>query len=126
MKIMHDNPTALAKRIFFIAYESCGGVLGMGVFREKSDVTEEQLWDNLVNAGDYSYNPRRNPSKTPYADYCFGRMMKFGLTINTDSIEISDREPHLAYQGWSKFYSTYQSLVDAAIDSLKEEGVNAL
>jgi hypothetical protein len=47
----NENALRLAKRMMFLAYEACGGPMGMGIFQARSNVTEEQVWINASNSG---------------------------------------------------------------------------
>ena len=43
-KVDCKNPEAVVKRAFFLAYQACERETGMGVFRARSGVTEDQVW----------------------------------------------------------------------------------
>jgi len=105
----------LAKRIFFLAYEACGGPRGMRVFQ--ADVNEEMVWNNVRGQGDYPMSFDR-PGH-PYGDYVFGRMMKLGFAVYSDSVEmLDDHIPLEDYQSWCVKYPTSEDLAKAAIESL--------
>ena len=120
MLIKHNNPTELAKEIFWLAWQACGGPVGMGFLQDRSGVTRDDVWNNISSAGDYPMN--HNPPNKPYGDYVFGRMMKLGLKLRSDGIEISDLEPRSDYQGWCIVYKTYQDLVNTALVNLSDGG----
>ena len=50
-----DQTVAIVKRAMFLAYQACGGPLGMGVFQDRGAVTEEQVWKNVCTNGDYLF-----------------------------------------------------------------------
>lgn len=116
MFLKHENPTALAMEIFWLAWQACPGPCGMGIFQNKPSATKDSVWNNITNQGDYPCN-FNHPSE-PYADYVFGRMMKLGLEIRVDGIEIREFEPRSDYQSWCRTYPTVQKLVDTAFDNL--------
>ena len=89
MIIKTDDPVGLAKEIFWLAWQACGGPLGMGVLQDRGGITKEDVWQNVSISGDYPVS--RNKSDSPYADYVFGRMMKFGLKIADGCLDIPDR-----------------------------------
>jgi hypothetical protein len=122
MKINHDNPTAVAKRAFFLAYEACGGTSGNGFMQARSGANEQMVWDNVMSAGDYAFNPNPSVSR-PRADYVMGRMMKFSLDIGPDSITCGDHEISRDYQGWAGTYDSYDALLTAAVESVNAETV---
>ena len=115
------NPVSVTKRAFFIAYEACGGPAGMGFLQARQGATEEDVWNNVVVAGDYPVNLRDSEAKEVYGDYVMGRMMKLGLTPKETGVEVSESTPRADYQAWCKTYPEYSDLVEAAIKSLTEE-----
>ena len=96
----------IAKRMLFLAYQSAL-VVGMGQFQARDGVTEEEVWASAA------VNDNR-----VYSDYCFGRMMKFRVSITANNVQFDEGELHHDYQSWCGKYSTYQELYDAAIKSL--------
>ena len=124
---------AVARRAFYLAYQACGGPMGMGIFQARSDVTEDHVWQNVCTNADYTFSPVPNKDITEgaapdtdvdvYGDYVFGRMMKLGIRYNTaqGTIKIRDdatETPRRACQAWALKYPTYRSLVDAAIATI--------
>lgn len=113
--------TDVVKRAFFLAYQACGGAVGLGVLQDRGGVTEEHVWGNVLTRGDYPTLPGQteNPSR-PYGDYVFGRMMKMGckFTNSTGEIEISDSKPRGDYQAWCGKYPSHETLFVAAANSL--------
>jgi hypothetical protein len=116
MLVEHENPTELAKEIFWLAWQACGGPMGMGFLQDRSGVTRDDVWGNVNNAGDYPMN--HNKANEPYADYVFGRMMKVGVTILKDGIEMRDFEPRADYQSWCRTYRTVEDLVNKAVENV--------
>jgi len=114
------SPKRVAKRAFFLAWSACGGPLGMGWLQNTPNAGEEDVWQNIQEAGDY---PGRNPveSGKAYADYVFGRMMKLGLKFDRDSVTVQDNAPTRDYQAWCCRYTTYEALVEAALASILGE-----
>lgn len=110
----------VAKRMCFLAYEACGGPVGMGFLQARGDATEADVWQNIVNMGDYpgASLPRNGKLN---ADYVFGRMMKLRFSYDQDSVTVPDITPDRAYQRWSRKweYPTYEALVEDAIKTLK-------
>ena len=102
---MSDAKT-IAKRMLWLAYQASRPV-GMGMLHFTEDKTEEEIGEAQENEIGYA------------ADYCFGRMMKFGVRVNGDSIEYSDFPLSADYQSWSIKYRTYSDLEAAARESLK-------
>lgn len=106
----------LVKRAFFLAYNACGGSLGMGIFQARTSVTEDQVWQNVLTRGDYGGGFGNDRPERPYGDYVFGRMMKMGCEFNESkgTVDISDSPTRWDYQGWSGVYKTYEALFVAA------------
>lgn len=119
MKIETKNAAEVVKEAFWIAYQACGGPLGMGVFQARSGATKEDVWNNVQNAGDYSGCFRKQEANDAYGDYVFGRMMKLGLKWDESSVTCRDEAPRHDYQAWCNKYPTYQSLVEAAIKNIE-------
>lgn len=113
-----EEAVSLAKRMFFLAYEACGGPVGMGFFQAREGITEEQVWQNVCIEGDYTANFRGSNEKRPYGDYVFGRMMKWGCNLNDATAEVRQEKFRPDYQGFSRIYRTPEDLVSAAIASL--------
>lgn len=124
-KITHSNPQKLVRRAFFLAYEACGGPAGMGFLQAVDKATEEDVWNNIVCAGDYSLQINEKPNTQPYADYVFGRMMKLHLVCTEDGVEIPNTKPRPDYQSWCIQYPTYEALIQASIKSLEEEEIES-
>jgi hypothetical protein len=113
---------ALVKRAFFIAYGACGGTSGLGFLQARSSVTEDQVWQNVAQRGDYpAVGPGIKTAKDgmmdAYGDYVFGRMMKLSVKFDPKNgvIQVSDSNPRPDYQGWSGGrFPSYASLIEEA------------
>ena len=120
MQIVCSSPESaytLAKRILFLAYEA-SQVFGMGVFKAEDGITEDQVWTNVLNKGDYPGRCQFDNEKI-YADYVFGRMMKTRFVLNGNTISYNGVDkPHCDFQSWSIKYNTYTKLFQAALKSL--------
>ena len=130
-KINKDKVDAVLRRIFYVAWNNCGGTSGMGWLQDAPDATEEQVWENVTSRGDYpGANIMRKPAvgineKTmkgeASADYVFGRMMKLHVDfdINEGTITVRDDQPRPDYQGWARGkIKTYDDLVFTALVEL--------
>lgn len=118
MIVSVSKPEQFVKRMFFLLWQACGGPLGLGVFQDAPEATEDEVFENVKTAGDYP----TKLTKELYGDYVFGRMMKWGCDIREDgSIEIKDREFRPDYQGFSKVYGNNEAIVNAAAKSLNVE-----
>lgn len=106
----------LVKRIYWLAWLACFGTQGAGFLQDRPGATEDEVWNNILNYGDYAGNPNLKPGKV-YGDYVFGRMMKLGVEFNEakKTVTVPDRETAIDYQGWSGQYPTYKALLEAAI-----------
>jgi len=117
IEIRVENPALVAKRAFWLAWQACGGTLGSGFLQDRADANEDLVWLNVIAAGDYP-GSIKNPTDKPYADYVFGRMLKVGMTLGSNTISIQDSAPHDDYQAWCTTYPTYRALIEAAIKDL--------
>lgn len=122
MGIKHEVPQGteeqVVKRIVYLAWER-SQVIGMGVLQDKGSMPEDEVWRKVGRGGDSFGNVRPNHV---YCDYVFGRMMKLMVRWGEGYVELpSDEEKptHPEYQSWCGRYPTYQSLFDAAVESLK-------
>jgi len=111
-----NQPEELAKEIFWLAWQACGGPQGMGWLQDSPNANKECVWDNIINAGDYPGNFQN--AKRPYADYVFGRMMKFGVEFKSDGLEVPEKELRPDYQSWCYIYPTIKDLVNHAMSNL--------
>lgn len=59
--------------------------------------------------------------KAFHADYVFGRMMKLMIQWDETSVTVNDTSPRHDYQSWCYQYTTYQGLIEAAIESLTKK-----
>lgn len=117
VKVEGVSGQELAKRFFWLAYQA-SSVFGMGAMQAVDNATEESVWDRIDNSGDYMFRRHSPESGEVYADYCFGRMMKFGLKYRDDSVEVNERtalDPE--YQSWCHTYKTVEALMDAVRSS---------
>jgi hypothetical protein len=113
------TPQDVAKRMFYLAWLACGGPLGMGILQDRgSNVKEEEVWKAVYNQTDYP-GDTRNTKESIYADYVFGRMMKFGVFIKDDTVRFNDLPLRPDYQAWCRKYPTMTALFGAALESLK-------
>ena len=114
MKIKTEHPIAFIRRMFFLAYNA-SDVYGMGFLQEKEDASEEEVWKNIQNCGDYP-GPTSSVGGKFVADYVFGHMMKLYITVEGDTISFNDKwKPDC--QSFCTVY-TPQSLVDSTAKSL--------
>ncbi len=107
----------VAKHAFYLAWQACGVPVGMGRLQDRPAATEDDVWGNVTAAGDYASGTDYKP-REPYGDYVFGRMMKLGILVETDAVEVRNHAPALDYQAWCGVYPTYDALIEAAIASL--------
>lgn len=115
MDIPCKNPKQVASKMVYLAYQA-SRVLGMGAFQMRSNVTEEQVFNNAYNQLDYPAN--FSPKNEVRADYVFGRCMKLTIVMDKDKIYIPDSATRPDYQTWSHKYPTYKDLYDAAMKEL--------
>ena len=117
IKVKPEQTEDVVKTAFWLAYEACGGPMGMGVFQAKSDVDKEKVWTNINTSGDYACG-----HSTPgdlYGDYVFGRMIKLSIRYHMKKgiVSVRDDKPRGDYQGWCHKYKTYQALIESAIEA---------
>ncbi len=113
------DPKAFAKRMFYLTWQACGGTFGLGCLKDIPAATEDQVFDNVVSAGDYCGPPSGDGL---YADYVFGRMIKWGCrVVGKDTVEIRDKSFSSSYQGFSRTYRNNKAIVKAAGESLGVE-----
>jgi uncharacterized protein (TIGR02996 family) len=119
-KVMGDAEK-LAKRCMYLAWEA-SRVLGSGVLQDHGPgMSEEQVWRQMYDRGDYSGNHGENKPGSVYADYVFGRMVKFSLKWDDGKIETGDGKWRLDYQSFCGRYPDFGKLVMAAAAELNME-----
>lgn len=118
-----DQVMPLVKRMFWLAWNACGGPTGMGVFQDRGKVGEDQVFENVSSSGDYACKLDSRPNQC-YGDYVFGRMMKLSVDFSEKekTVSVTDREPRSDYQAWCRRYSSYQILLETATQELKING----
>lgn len=132
IKIIGITGQQFAKRAFFLLWQACGGPQGMGFFKDRPSATEDDVFNNVANCGDYPGGNQfgRNEVNEAagrgdlYGDYVFGRMMKFGMSWHGDVVNIEDGPYQRDYQDWSGKYPTAKSIADATIESFGPEVVD--
>ena len=110
----------LAKRMFKLAWDACGGPSGFGFFQDRgSAMTEDQIWQQAVGAGDYPGSAMKAKAGQAHGDYVFGRMMKLYFNFGPSYVEARrDMKWRHDYQGFSGKYPTFEHLARAAAASL--------
>ena len=124
-----NNPEQVIKEAFWLAYQAAGSPRGMGVMSANPDATKDEVWNNVLNAGDYAGGPNTSEAEY-YGDYVFGKMLKLRLydlsVINSNfmgfggdnAVGIPDTEVEASYQGWCHEYDNYRHLVEEADSNL--------
>ena len=109
----------LVKRMYWLAWQACGGTIGSGFLQDQPGATEDQVWKNVLTNGDYASNPRDKPGKA-YGDYVFGRMMKLGVQFDekNKTVTVTNAATAIDYQAWSGQYATYEGLLLSAANEL--------
>lgn len=118
MKIECDNPTEVAKEMFWLAWQACGGPMGMGFLQSRPDATRDDVWRAVSGQEATDYAMPRGEMSAPYGDYVFGRMMKLGVEIGDGFIKLRESTPRPDYQSWCREYPTYLALAEAAVAAL--------
>lgn len=128
MRIKCDNPEAVVKEAFWLAWQACGGTTGCGFLQDRQTANKDEVWDRMFNRGDYpsGNDPQlagnvHNKRGKVYGDYVFGRMMKVGFEWDDVSILVRDTEPRPEYQAWCRTYKTFADLVQAAIANVTKQ-----
>jgi len=103
----------VAKAATFLAYKAAQ-VVGMGVFQDRPDITEDKLWASIEPV------VNKNNTTSVYVDYGFGRMMKYSVTFDDKNIEGRTGPLSRDYQSWCHMYPTYEALIEAAMADLKK------
>jgi len=107
----------LAKRMMFLAWRE-SKVIGMGIFQDRGpNMTEEQVWEHAMDAGDYPLRQGHEEGEVR-ADYVFGRMMKFHLNYDGDSVWTRHTKWTLDYNSFCGKFPDFTSLAKAAAEQL--------
>lgn len=126
LEVIGIEPEKLVKRAMFLAWEACGGPIGMGQLQDKPFAKEDEVWNNVKTAGDYPGNFRGSRDGDVYGDYVFGRMMKTGMKYNDAYVTISKEKASGNYQAWARKFEDQPALIKAAAASIADElGKNA-
>ena len=115
-----ENAEAVVKEMYWLAWQACGGPVGMGVLQENPGADRDAVWGNVRSRGDYPGLAMSGPGMA-VGDYVFGRMMKLRLGYGGDWIDLPDRTPTRDYQSWCGEYPTYEALYDAARQGVAQE-----
>lgn len=116
VKIKGAKTEEVVKEAFWLAWQACGGTLGMGFLQNNPAATKDEIWNNVVTSGDYPGRTRKK--EEPYGDYVFGRMMKLGFSYDKKTITFYDSKPRVVYQAWRRVYASYQKLIEKAVKNV--------
>lgn len=124
IEITGDFPAEeIVKEMFWLAWQACGGPLGMGILQNNSGADKDAVWNNVQTGGDYPSGPKNlmtNFGAEAHGDYVFGRMMKLYVAYDEGQIDMRGFDPTIDYQSWCGKYPTYKALFDASVESLSE------
>ena len=109
---------AFVKRALYLAYIACGSTQGAGVFQSKSNATENDVWLNAVGSEDYDGFFKSSKPGDFYADYVFGRMIKWGCVYEDNVVDSSREEFDVSYNSFARKYKTVEELFKATAESL--------
>jgi len=120
-----DQPiaVAVAEEAMWLAWQACGGPLGIGILQDNASASKQDVMTNLWTQGDYAggRDMRGLDEGEYYGDYVFGRMMKTGIKVTgPDTIVVNtaadkkDGSLNPEYVGWCQAYSTREALITAA------------
>ena len=125
LKTTKVSPADFAKRIFYLLYKATDPAGGMGVLQERTRPSEDEVFENICQHGDYSSRPLRRSDGLVSADYVFGRRIKWDLWIKEDAV-VSPNYGFNDSQTASDFYPTIEKLFEAVAHSLKIDGLYEL
>jgi len=122
---VENDPEEVIKEAFWLAYQAAGSPQGMGVMSAHPNADKNDVWENVINAGDYPGDPNTSEAEF-YGDYVFGKMMKlrlydmsvmdanmFGLG-GENAVGFPDVDPKPSYQAWLTHFDNYQHLIQEA------------
>lgn len=113
--INNKDSEIIIKRIFKLAYDA-SIVCGLGYLQAVDNASEDDVWNNVSNNGDYPVN--HNEPGRWNADYVFGRMMKLSIQYAEGTLIIRPDNPQPSYNSWCIKYKTPDELFKDAIRSL--------
>ncbi len=109
----------VVKRAFWLAWQACGGTLGLGFLKNRPEASEDDVWAGVCEARDYGgISCKRIHDGGVYGDYVFGRMMKLSVKFTKDTITTRDDTPRADYQAWCLKYPSYDALINAAAEEI--------
>ncbi len=110
----------IVKRMVFLAYNACGGPVGMGVFQARAGASEEDVWSAAYGMTDYPGGRKIHGLKDHevYCDYVMGRMIKWGCKWDDKTITFSEWGFSPDYQSFCGSYPAGVDLYSAALKSL--------
>ena len=103
----------------------------MGVLQDREGITEDDVWERVSGGGDSRLMISRKAEtllQEFYADYIFGRMMKFHVAVDKEGVVVPNDTypPTPDYQAWCLVYPLYKDLIDAAVIDLKGDASERL
>ncbi len=116
-EIVKEKMEAVMKRYFWLAWQAAGGTFGAGWVQDHPSGTEDEVYNNVLTAGDYPGPARSRPNHL-VADYVFGRMLKLGIRWEDNILEVQDGKAQIDYQAWGCKYASEAVLLDAAIKEI--------
>ncbi len=106
----------IVKRMFWLAWQACGGTLGLGFLQDNAGADEDAVWSQVQTQGDYPGAARTKKGEAD-GDYVFGRMMKLYIRFTETEIELREDAPRHDYQAWCGKYPSYKALFDVSLET---------
>jgi hypothetical protein len=113
------------KEVVYLLWQGAKGTSGMGFMQDRGDdVTRDQVWDQVVNDGDYNFSGMRSknvhvpPVGECRMDYVFGRCLKTRVKWADGVVTISPEQPKATYQNWGLTYRSAAKVIEAARKNL--------
>lgn len=119
IRLIGTDVHTFLKRSFYLLWLACEGTLGEGRRKDNPLADEDDVWNNVVNSGDYPSPSTRCSDHKLYADYVFGRRIKWGCIFKDDVIRFIERDPFDRNRhDFARDFESNRELADAVCKSL--------
>jgi hypothetical protein len=110
------------KRAFALVYKACDPAMGWGLLQAgrvegKADLPEDVIWKCVYNQEDYPGATHNHPGDV-YGDYVFGRMMKWGVRFDSETIDGYKSHFNREYESFCDIYPDNKAIFDATAKDL--------
>lgn len=110
------NGLEVAKEMVWLAWQACGGPLGMGWLQNRPGASKQEVWAATMSSRHGFIDLEHSTLEVVKADYVFGRRMKLYFWYTNIEVGYDDYREQASpdYNAWAGTYKTLGDLLAAA------------